>query len=292
MIVAYLAALATAIFYGVSAVVEDTAANRAPEPGEVGTRSAARAALDPVYALGMALSVVAWLSSLVALHSLPLFAVQAMTASSIGVVVLITWARTGLAPTKFETVLLVGMGAGLVALAVSATNGHALQTGWLFRCNIWIGVGAVAWLAVLTSRVRGKHGSLLFGAMSGLSDSGIALCARAMRVDVHHLARLLIDPLALALIPFAVIGILCFAAALQRGAASAALACQQAVVTVVPSAIGLVVLGDRARTGFVPLTIVGFAVTVTSLLVLTLSTSRGHDVELFAAPTAEVGDGP
>lgn len=291
MIVAYLAALATAIFYGVSAVIEDAAANRGPASGEVGTRSAARAALNPVYALGMAFSVVAWVSSLVALHSLPLFAVQAMTASSIGVVVLITWARSGLAPTRFEAVLLVGMGTGLVALAVSATNGHALETGWLFRCNIWIGVVAVAWLAVLAGRVRGEHGSLLLGAVSGLSDSGIALSARALHVDSHRLARLVIDPLALALIPLAVIGVLCFAAALQRGAASAALACQQAVVTVVPSAIGLVVLGDRARSGFVPLTIAGFVVTVTSLLVLTLRSSRGHEVELFAPPTAEVGGG-
>lgn len=290
-VVAYLAALGTAVFYGISAVVEDAAANRTPQPGEVGTRSAARAAVDPVYALGMAFSVVAWGLSLVALHSLPLFAVQAMTASSIGVVVLITWARNGLAPTRFEALLLVGMGAGLVALAVSATNGHALQIGWLFRFNIWIGVGAVTWLAVLAGRVRGKHGSLLLGAVSGLADSGIALAARAMHVDSHRLARLLIDPLALALIPLAVIGILCFAAALQRGAASAALACQQAVVTVVPSAIGLVVLGDRARSGFVPLTIAGFVITVTSLLVLTLSSSRGHDVELFAPPAAEVGGG-
>lgn len=290
MIVAYLAALATAILYGISAVVEDAAANRGPASGEVDRPSAARAALSPVYVFGMALSVAAWASSLVALHSLPLFAVQAMTASSIGVVVLITWARSGLVPTRFEALLLVGMGAGLVALAVSATDGHALRTGWVFRCSIWIGVVAVAWLAVLAGRVRGEHSSLLLGAVSGLSDSGIALCARAMHVDSHHLARLLIDPLALALVPLAVIGILCFAAALQRGAASAALACQQAVVTVVPSAIGLVVLGDRARSGFVPLTVAGFVVTVTSLLVLTLSSSRRHDIELFAPTTEEIAD--
>jgi len=118
--------------------------------------------------------------------------------------------------------------------------------------------------------------------VSGLADSGLALCARAMHVDTHHLMGVFTDPLALALIPFAVVGIVAFAAAMQRGAASAALACQQSVVTLVPSAIGLAVLGDRARDGFVPLTIAGFAVTVTSLLVLTVSSARRDDIDLFA----------
>jgi len=56
------------------------------------------------------------------------------------------------------------------------------------------------------------------------------------------------------------------------------------VVTVVPSAIGLVVLGDRARSGFVALTIVGFAVTVTTLVVLTLSSTHRPDVVLLPMP--------
>lgn len=279
--IAYLAAFATAIFYGVSAVVEDTAAKRLATSGSIGTRSAVRAALSPIYVFGMTLSVVAWASSLVALHSLPLFAVQSMSASSIGVVVLITWARTGHAPSHFESALLLGMGLGLVALAVSATDGRALRTGWLFRFNVWVVVVAVVVIAVRASRVGGNRGSALLGGVSGLSDSGLALCARAIDVDPHHPFRLLTDPLALALIPFAIVGVVCFAAALQRGAASAALACQQAVVTVVPSAVGLVALGDRARHGFVLLTIVGFVVTVTSLVVLTLSSTTRTDLELF-----------
>jgi hypothetical protein len=282
VIVAYLAAFATALLYGVSAVVEDTAAKRIPTAGAGGRRSAVRAALSPIYLFGMVLSVVAWVSSLVALHSLPLFAVQAMSASSIGVVVLITWARTGRAPSRFEGVLLTGMGLGLVALAVSAESGHALHTGWLFRLNIWVAVAVVIVVAIRVSQVGGDRGSALLGGVSGLSDSGLALCARAMHVDPNHWLRVLTDPLAFALIPFAIVGVVAFAAALQRGAASAALACQQAVVTVVPSGIGLVVLGDRARAGFTPLTIVAFAITVSTLVVLTLSSTHRSDVELFA----------
>jgi hypothetical protein len=281
-VIAYLAAFATAVLYGVSAVIEDTAAKRVPTSGAGGRRSAVRATLSPVYLCGMVLSVAAWASALIALRSLPLFAVQSISASSIGVVVLITWIHKGHAPSRFEGALLVGVGIGLVALAVSATNGHALRTGWVFRWAIWAGVVAVVVMAIAASHVSGPRGTALLGGVSGLADSGLALCARAMHVHRHHLIRLLTDPLALALIPFAVIGIVAFAAAMQRGAASAALACQQAVVTVVPSAIGLAVLGDRARSGFIPLTIAGFAMTVVSLLVLTLSSTHRDDIDLFA----------
>jgi hypothetical protein len=157
-----------------------------------------------------------------------------------------------------------------------------LHTGWLFRATVWLAVIAVVGLLVVASHVGGTRGTALLGAVSGLADSGLALCARAMHVNSHHLVEVLTDPLALALVPFAVVGIVSFAAAMQRGAASVALACQQAVVTVVPSAIGLIVLGDRARSGFLPLTLFGFAVTVTSLVVLTLSSTHRPDVDLFA----------
>jgi hypothetical protein len=282
MIFAYVAAFATAIFYGVSAVIEDAAAKRVPISGASGKRAALRAAGSRVYILGMALSVVAWAASLVALHTLPLFAVQSIAASSIGVVVLITWARTGHAPSNREGILLVAMGVGLVALAVSAANTHAPRTGSLFRILIWVGVVAVTWAAVRASRVVGNRGSALLGAVSGLSDSGLALCARAIHLHRHHHLRLLTDPLVLALVPFAIIGIVAFAGSLQRGSASIALACQQAVLTVVPSAIGLVVLGDRSRRGFIPITIVGFVVSVAAILMLTLSSAKD-----FAKPLTE-----
>jgi hypothetical protein len=281
MAVAYLAAFATAVFYGVSAVVEDIAAKSVPASGCAVRRSAARTALSPLYVFGMGLSVVAWGSSLVALHSLPLFAVQAMAASSIGVVVLITWARTGHAPSRYEAALLIGMGVGLVALAVTAADGHALHTGWLFRAVIWVAVVVVVWVAVRVSHVRGARGSVLLGGVSGLADGGLALSARAIHVEAGHLVRLVADPLALAIIPFAIVGVVAFAGALQRGAASAALACQQAVVTVVPSAIGLAVLGDKARRGLLPLTIIAFVLTVTTLVVLTQSSTHRSDLDLF-----------
>ena len=286
--VAYFAAFATALFYAVSAVLEDDAAKRVPISGSSGKRAALRATLSPLYLFGMLLSVLAWSASLVALRDLPLFAVQSIAASSIGLVVLITWARTHDAPSRFETAWLVAMGVGLVAIAVSAAPGHAMHTGNVFRIAMWVSVVAVAWGATRATHVMGNRGSALLGVMSGLADSGLALCARAFHYHHHHLARLLADPLALALIPFAVIGMVAFAGALQRGSASLALACQQGVVTVVPSTVGLLVLGDKARDELITLTIAGCIVTLVSLVVLTLRQARHVDVPLLP-PVPEVG---
>jgi hypothetical protein len=72
-----------------------------------------------------------------------------------------------------------------------------------------------------------------------------------------------------------------FAGALQRGSASLALACQQGVVTIVPSIVGLLVLGDKAREDFIGLTIAGCVVTVVSLVALTLRTAHHDDVALL-----------
>jgi hypothetical protein len=268
---AYFAAFATALCYGISAVLEDRAAKLTPITGKSGKRAAFQATVSIGYIVGMALSVVAWAFSLIALHRLPLFAVQAMAGSSIGVVVLITWGITHRKPPRREVILLCVLAVALTALAASAAPSDPKPVSWVFKLFIWIGVIGVGCAAVASTRVSGARGSALLGAVSGLSDGGMALCARAL----HHntVVGFVTDPLAIALIPFTLIGIVAFAASLQRGAVATALACQQAALTVIPSVIGLLVLGDRARHGFAAVTYAGFAITVFAVLALTVDTS-------------------
>ncbi|MCU1398112.1 MAG: putative integral rane protein [Acidimicrobiales bacterium] len=267
---AYVAAFTTAVLYGVSAVLEDHAAKAVPVTGASGKRAAVKATLSPVYVIGMVLSLLAWVASLIALRSLPLFAVQAIAAGSVGVVVLLTWVRTHRRPQQRDTVLLVALAAGLIALAVSAAPGRPHHISGWFQVGVVLGVLAVAVAAVVASKSIGRRGSAALGAVSGLADGGMALCARAIHLHSHHRLHILVDPVAWSILVFAVIGVITFAGSLQRGPASVALACQQAVLTVVPSAIGLVVLGDRAKNGYIPLTVAGFLVTVIAILLLTL----------------------
>lgn len=269
MLFAYLAAFATAVFYGCSAVLEDRAAKSTPVTGTSGKRAAFKATMRPLYVAGMGLSIVAWALALYALQRLPLFAVQAIAASSIGVVVLIIWMTTGIPPTRRDVTLLVLLGVGLIALAVSAAPSSPEPVNRAFEVLMWVGVVGVAVAAVFAARRHGVRGAALLGLVSGLSDAGMALCARA--VEGSTFGSIVTDPVAIALIPFTVMGVVTFAAALQRGSASTALACQQGMATVVPSALGLLVLGDSARDGFAPVTVIGFAITVGAVLGLTVA---------------------
>ena len=266
---AYLAAFASAIFYGTSAVVEGRSALATPIDGRSGKRAALRATVRPLYLGGMVLSVFGWVAALSALRRLPLFAVQSIAAGSIGVVVLIAWVHTRHTPSKRILSLLGLLAIGLVLLAVSAAPSAPAHVSWVFRALLWVGVVVVAIGAVLGTRVHGDRGSALLGVVSGLADAGLAMAART--IHASSLSSLLHDPVALAFVPCAVIGVVAFAAALQRGSASIALACQQATLTVVPSIIGVVVLGDRPRHGFVPETVAGLVITIAAVIAITLS---------------------
>ena len=269
MDLAYLAALATAACFAVSALFEDRAAKQSPA-AERGGPSLWRVTTQVPYVAGMALSLVGWALSLLALQRLPLFAVQAIGASSIGFIVLLQWLRTRERVTSREAVLLVVLGAGLVALAVAAEPGSPESVGRWFDIGMWIGVGALAvlWL-VVQRRVDGSEAGALLGMVSGLAYGGTALCARALETDSTW-RGILFDPMTLALVPFAAIGIGSFAAALQRGSVAVAAACQHATMTIIPSVVGLLVLGDRARNGFAPVAVVGFVLTIAAVLALTL----------------------
>jgi hypothetical protein len=221
------------------------------------------------YLIGMGLSLFGWLLSLVALQTLPLFAVQAIASSSIGVVVLLDWARTRRPLPRSQVTLLVVLGLGLVALAVSAEPSGPGTIPDHFDLAIWIGVVllAAAWL-LLDRTGTGGRASVLLGTVSGLAYGGTALCARALEGD-STVRGVLFDPLTLALVPFAVVGVGSFAAALQRGSVAIVAACQHAAMTVVPAAVGLLFLGDSARPGFASIATAGFVLTMAAVVALT-----------------------
>jgi drug/metabolite transporter (DMT)-like permease len=266
---AWIAAFATALCFGVSAIFEDHAAKQPQLGNEPGRSSLLLVVTRVPYLLGMVLSLVGWGLSLLALQRLPLFAVQAIAASSIGVVVIIHRVLSGEPVPRRQLILLLALGVGLVLLAVSAKPGEPGPVSTTFDIGIWIGVAVVAALGLAATRLAGDQASSVLGAISGLAYGGTALCARALETD-HTLRSLLVNSLTFALVPFAILGVSTFAAALQRGSVTVAAATQHAAMTVVPSAIGLLFLGDHARAGLAVVAWIGFIVTVGSVLLLTM----------------------
>lgn len=275
MVAGLLAALGAALLYGGATVLEAVAAQRVEAADHVDPRLLVRMLGQLRFVAGIVLDLGGFALSILALRSLPLFAVQAAIASSIGVTALLEVVFLKAHIGRRRGLVLVAIAAGLVLLAASAAADHAVPVGATARWLLAAGVAAVAVTAGLAGRVgTGDAAAARLGLVAGLGFGGMAVCARVI-VLPHHLLSLAHDALAWELAAYGVLGMLLLTTAMQRGTATAATAACFAAETVVPAIIGVAWLGDRARSGLWPAAIAGFALTAAGSVVL----ARLHDPE-------------
>lgn len=270
MILAYAAALGCAVAFGLATVLESIAARRVEsQPDTVDARSLAKVATQPVYIAGLAADGLGWLLSLVALSRLPLFVVESTIASAIGFTVLFAAVLQRLRPTMRQIWFIVAIAAGLVGLAASGASEEAHRTPAAYT---WAMVISLVVLAVVgwsvAKFVHSGVGAPVLGALAGLAFGGTALCGRAIlgELGVGDLR----DPIVYALALYGALGMVLLTVALQRGSVTVATAWLFVAQTVVPSAVGLAVLGDSARQGLAGLAVASFVVTVAAAVGLTL----------------------
>jgi hypothetical protein len=96
---------------------------------------------------------------------------------------------------------------------------------------------------------------------------GHGVAARAVQVP-SPVWGMALDPLSYAVVGYGLLGTLLFAAALQHGSVTISSAITFAVETTVPAALGVALLGDRARGGFWPVALLGFALTLGASIAL------------------------
>ena len=138
-----------------------------------------------------------------------------------------------------------------------------------FVVAVWIAIAFVAAAGAVAPRLaKGDKAASVLGIVSGLGYGGTAVCARALEAD-GGMGDVLRDPLTWAIIPYGILGIAFYAAALERGSVAVATASQYASETLVPSIIGLVFLGDHAREGLGWLAASGFVITLAAAVALT-----------------------
>jgi drug/metabolite transporter (DMT)-like permease len=221
------------------------------------------------YLAGLGLDAVGWVLSLLALQRLPLFAVQAAVASSVAVTVVLAALVLHERISRRQLGALITLGVGLILLAASAAPDSAASISTATEVALLVGVLVVGVAGLATMPLRGANGAGTLGALSGLAFGGTAICARALE-SVTSLGDVLRDPLMLGILGYGALGLVFYAAALERGSVTIATSCQVAVETVVPAVIGLTVLGDRARNGLAGVAATGFLLTVAAAVVLTL----------------------
>jgi len=258
---AFACAVVAALSYGIGSVMQAAAARKAE----------ARANLDPMllvrlvgelpYVGGLALDLLGFVASVVALRTLPLFVVQSAIAASVGVTAIAASVAFGVRLLRYERVALVMLMFGFALLALSARPEHAASIGAAGKGILVGGVVVVAAAGIFSAGLDDRKAGIGLALGAGLAWAGTGIAARVLQIP-SHTSRLLIDPVALCLVAYGILGVLLFATALQRGSVTAAAALVFTVETVVPSLLGVVFLGDRARAGFAPIALLGFVATL------------------------------
>ena len=266
MVLGLACALFAALAYGVAAVLQGVAARRAESGSALDPRLLVRLVRSVPYVSGVGLDLAAFLASLVALRTLPLFLVQSAVASSVGVTAVIS-SVIGVRLRGREIASLVVLGSGLVLMAISAQpeQGGALSLG--LRWGLLASVVPLGAAGVLAARRAARSSAPALAALAGLSFAVVAIAARSLALPTpwwHGLA----DPGLWALVAHGGLGMLLFTTALQRGSVTTATALMFAVDTVVPAGIGLTFLGDTTRPGYGLVAAAGFVLTIMGTLTL------------------------
>lgn len=263
-----LCALGSAVCFGTASVLQAVAA-RAAAPGSgsgVDPVLLVRAARQWRYVAGLALDGLGFLLELVALRSLPIYAVGAALAASLAVtaVVAARVLRVRLSGVEWAAVGVVCGGLALLGLSSGAegdrTGSMALRIGVLCVAAGVPAAGAAA------GRLPGRARAAALGLGAGL---GFGVVEVAVRL-IDHLSpgAVLANPASYALLLGGGAAFLLLTSALQRGSVTAATAGMVLGETLGPALVGVAWLGDRTRPGLAPLAMAGFALAILGALAL------------------------
>jgi drug/metabolite transporter (DMT)-like permease len=246
MFLGLLGAFGAAVLYGAGTVLQAAGVRGSAGPGRAPGSTRLRSA--GLYAAGLTLDALGFLASLAALRTLPLFVVQSAIASSVAVTAVLATVFLGSRLRRAEVVALGAVALGLVGLAVVAREGGATGLGGTGVVLLLAGLAPVVLLAAVASRLRGRAAASLLALVAGLGFAGTGVSARVLKVP-QPWWRGAADPVLWCLVGYSLVGLVCYALALQRGSVTAVAAVTFTVETVVPAVIGLAWLGDGVRPG-------------------------------------------
>ena len=278
MVASLVAALVAAVCYGVASVMQAIAARSAshrPLPGEDATRSASPG-VDPGllvrmlhqwrFVASLGLDALGFIAQLVALHRLPLFAVQAMIAANLAVTaVCATW-LVGAVLHWREWVAVAGVVTGVGLLGSSAGPEGATQAGAVFKLALIAAVAGLGLLGMAAGRLPDRFRTPVLGVIAGTGYGVLGIAARVLNGFAP--LTLIRDPATYALIAAGIVSFLFYASALEGGSVTVATAAVVLAETLPPAAVGVVFLGDRTRPGLGGVAIAGFVLAVCSAVAL------------------------
>ncbi|MFD3576134.1 hypothetical protein [Streptomyces sp. NPDC058644] len=255
-------ALGSAVCFGTASVFQAVAA-RATAPGTgsgVDPALLLRAVKQWRYVVGLALDGLGFLLQIVALRSIPIYAVGAALAASLAVTAVVAsrLLRVRLSGVEWAAVGVVCAGLAMLGLA-SGDEGEGVGSTTLRYVMLGVAVGVLV-LGALAGRLPGRGRALTLGLGAGFGFGVVEVAVRL--IDDVSPGALVRNPACYALLVGGGAAFLLLTSALQRGSVTTATAGMVIGETIGPAVVGVVWLGDRTRDGLEWLAVLGFVVAV------------------------------
>ncbi|MET8967669.1 hypothetical protein ACWEP8_04530 [Streptomyces hydrogenans] len=257
-------ALGSSLCFGAATVFQAAGAREA-EPGTgsgVDLGLLWRALRRWRYLVGLGLDGLGFGLEVVALRTLPLYAVGAALAASLAVTAALAsrMLRVRLSRVEWGAVAAVCLGLGMLALA-AGREGHLDGPEALPWALLGIAAGVLL-LGAAAGRLPDRSRALVLGLGAGIGFGVVEVAVRLLDgVDPA-------DPALWALLLGGAAAFLLLTSAFQRGSVTTATAGMVLGETLGPAAAGVLWLGDRTREGLGWLAVTGFAVAVAASLTL------------------------
>jgi drug/metabolite transporter (DMT)-like permease len=284
VVASLIAVVVAPLFYGVAAVMQAMAVRAASRPaGPPG--AGALAGVDPGlvvrmfrqwrFVASLGLDILGFIAQLIALHRLPLFAVQAIIAANLAVTAVCASWLMGAVLGWREWLAVGGVIVGVGLLGASAGAEGAAHVGNTFKLALIVAVAGIGMIGLAAARLPGPARTPLLGATAGLGYGVLAVAARVL--TGYSPATLVRDPAAYALAAAGIVSFLFYATALEGGSVTVAVAAVVLVETVPPAAVGVLLLDDKTRHGLAGVAIAGFVMAVISAVVLARFGQSEHE---------------
>lgn len=271
MLASLVAGIVAAVAYGVASIMQAVAARAAS------ARADGQRGVDPgllarllgqwPFLISLLLDLAGFAAQLVALHRLPLFAVQAMVAANLAVIAVLDAIVFRASPLVRERIAVLGVVAGVGLLGSSAGAEGAGHASTAFKVGIIVVTAAVGGCGLAAARLRGPRArALALGTVAGLGYGLIGIAARVL-TGFRHLT-LFTDPALYGLAGAAVVAFVFYTTALEGGSVTVVTGAVVLAETLPPAVIGVLLLGDTTRRGMAPVAVAGFILAVASALAL------------------------
>jgi drug/metabolite transporter (DMT)-like permease len=275
MLASLVAALVSAICYGIAAVMQAIAVRAASRrtaefAGEAGQ------GVDPgllvrmlrqgLFLASIAIDLAGFVAQLIALRRLPLFAVQAMISANLAVTAVFAAWLMKMRLSVREWLAVAGVVVGVALLGLSAGAQGAARVGSEFQLGLIVAVVAVGVTGFAVARLPNPVRTPALGAIAGLGYAVLAVSARVLPSFAP--SQLIRSPATYTLAAAGIVSFLLYATALEGGSVTTATAAVVLAETMPPAVVGVLFLGDTTRHGLTAVAGVGFALAVACAVAL------------------------